>query len=261
MHHRKPIAYAAGLVIVMLALNGCQLFNKPPVPAFTRSPSNGEAPLSVFFDASASVDPDGMILSHEWDFGDGATTTGKTATRTYSEAGVYQATLTVTDDDGAQSELSRMIDVQSPGQPPETGPAIGQLAPDFTLADLSGTPVTLSNLRGHVVLLDFWASWCPPCRLTMPNLETLRSRFADDGLVVVAVNLDISEEDARAYIEGEGYTEFIVLRGSLTEAEAVKADLYELAAIPHTFVIDRQGIIRHADHPIRLRDRHIEPWL
>jgi thiol-disulfide isomerase/thioredoxin len=245
----------------MLALSGCQLFNKPPVPSFTRSPSSGEAPLSVFFDASASVDPDGIILSHDWVFGDGATAIGETATRTYSEAGVYQATLTVTDDDGAQSELSRMIDVRSAGQPPETGSAIGQLAPDFTLANLEGNPVTLSDLRGYVVLLDFWGSWCTPCRLTMPNLETLRSRFADDGLVVVAVNLDVSEMDARTYIEAEGYTEFIVLRGSLAEAEAVKTDLYGVDGIPHTFLIDRQGVIRHADHPIRLRDRHIEPWL
>ena len=261
MSHGKSIACAVGLGILMLALNGCQLFNDPPVPAFTRSPANGEAPLSVFFDASASADPDGIILSHEWDFGDGAAATGETATRTYSEAGVYQATLTVTDDGGARRELSRMIDVRSPGQPPQIGTAIGQLAPDFTLADLSGTPVTLSDLRGYVVLLDFWASWCDYCLSTMPHLETMRSRFADDGLVIVAVSLDRSEMDARAYIEGAGYTEFIVLRGSLAEAEAVKTDLYGVAAIPHTFVIDRQGIIRHADHPNRLRDRHIEPWL
>ena len=69
-----------------------------------------------------------------------------------------------------------------------------------------------------------------------------------------------SEAAAIAYLDEKGYDEFIVLRGTLAEAEAVRAD-YGVEGIPHTFVIDRQGIIRHADHPIRLRDRHIEPWL
>ena len=248
----------AGSLALLLA--GCSLFNDPPVPALVRSPSSGDAPLSVFFDASDSIDPDGIIVSYAWTFGDGSGGTGPTATHTYTVPGLYETTVTVTDDHGVRSVLSRMIDVRSAQNPPETGTEVGQAAPDFTLETLDGDPVTLSDLRGYVVLLDFWASWCPPCRMTMPHLEMLRVRFEGEGLVVVALNLDPVEADARDYIEENGYTGFTVLRGSLVEAQAVR-ELYEVEGIPHTFVIDRQGIIRHADHPIRLRDYHIEGWL
>ena len=257
--HRTAAAlvFAASLAAL---LAGCTLFNDPPVPALERSPSGGDAPLSVFFDASASIDPDGIIVSYAWDFGDGTTDTGSAATHTYTVPGLYEATVTVTDDQGVRSVLSRMIDVRSSSNPPETGTDIGQAAPDFTLETLDGDPVSLSDLRGYVVLLDFWASWCPPCRMTMPHLEMMRAQFEADGLVVVALNLDPVEADARDYIEENGYTEFTVLRGTLVEAQAVR-ELFGVEGIPHTFVIDRQGIIRHADHPIRLRDYHIEGWL
>lgn len=247
-------------VSLVLWLAGCSLFNDPPVPAFVRSPSSGDAPLSVFFDASDSIDPDGILVSYVWSFGDGSTSTGVTTTHTYAVPGVYEALLTITDDNGVRSLLTRMIDVRSAENPPETGTEVGQAAPDFTLETLDGDPVTLRDLRGFVVLLDFWASWCPPCRMTMPHLELLRTQFEDDGLLIVAVNLDPVEADAREYIEENGYTKFTVLRGSLAEAQTIR-ELYEVEGIPHTFIIDRQGIIRHADHPIRLRDYHIDGWL
>ena len=94
----------------------------------------------------------------------------------------------------------------------------------------------------------------------MPHLEALREQYAEGGLVVVTVNLDTSDAAARAFLEENGFDDFIVLRGDPADAAAVRA-LYGVDQIPYTFVIDRQGIVRHADHPIRLRDRHIEPWL
>jgi thiol-disulfide isomerase/thioredoxin len=94
----------------------------------------------------------------------------------------------------------------------------------------------------------------------MPHLEALRAKYAEQGLVVIAVNLDVTEAEAVDYLTENGFDAFVVLRGSLAEAEAVRAT-YGVEGIPHTFVIDRQGIVRHADHPIRLRDRDIEPWL
>ena len=259
---RKIRVGVVGLVAVSLAiwLAGCSLFNDSPVPSLVRSPSSGDAPLSVFFDGSASVDPDGILVSYAWSFGDGSSDTGPTTTHTYTVPGVYEASLTITDDNGVRSSLSRMIDVRPAAIPPEIGIEEGQAAPDFVLENLDGDPVALSDLRGFVVLLDFWASWCPPCRMTMPHLEMLRAQFGDDGLIIVAVNLDPVEADARDYIEENGYTGFTVLRGTLAEAQAVR-ELYEVEGIPHTFVIDRQGIVRHADHPIRLRDYHIEGWL
>jgi len=261
--HRLGVASRIAPLCTLLAaslLTGCISLNRAPIPSFTRTPSSGEAPLAVFFDATGSVDPDGTIVEFAWAFGDGATASTKTATHVYSQAAVFEATLTVRDDRGETANLTRAISVLDPTNSPTTGTEIAQRAPDFTLRSLGGTDVTLSDYRGLVVLLDFWRSTCPPCRTTMPHLESLRARFAEEGLVLVGVNLDASEAEAREYIEANGLDEFIVLRGTLDEAQAIR-NRYGVEGIPHTFVIDRQGIVRYTDHPLRLRDRHIEPWL
>jgi len=140
------------------------------------------------------------------------------------------------------------------------GNRVGQLAPEFTLAELSGGEVALSDFRNRVVVLDFWATWCSPCRASMPGLEALRTRYRDKGLVVVSVSLDRSGEDARSYLERNGYEEFIGLWESLAAAKQV-ARLYGVFGIPRTFVIDRNGFIRYSGHPARLTDATIEPWL
>jgi len=249
---------ALGSVLLPLVLEGCFDSNRLPVAAFVRSPASGEAPLSVFFDAAASLDPDGAIAGHAWTFGDGAQSAGPTAVHAYSAAGTYEAELTVIDSEGAEDRASRMIDVRVPGAVPIVGTAVGNLAPDFSLPSLAdGTDVALSKLRGYVVLLDFWASTCTPCRVSMPHLESLREQFAGDGLIVLAVNLDVSDDAATEFIEDGGYAEFVVVRDN---QESVKS-LYDVDGIPRTFLIDRQGMIRHADHPIRIRAWQIEPWL
>ncbi|MFC2077667.1 PKD domain-containing protein [Candidatus Bipolaricaulota bacterium] len=248
------------IVIASVSLTACIALNSPPVAQFARTPASGEAPLAVFFDAADSIDSDGSIVSYAWTFGDGSAGTGMTTTHVYTTAGTFEATLTVTDNRGDETDFARAVTVVDPADPPATGIDVGMVAPGFALNQLDGPETTLAEFRGLVVLLDFWRSTCTPCLLTMPHLEALRAKYADQGLVVIAVNLDITEAAAIAYMAESGFDEFIVLRGTLAEAEAVRAT-YGVAAIPHTFVIDRQGIVRHADHPIRLRDRHIEPWL
>jgi len=140
------------------------------------------------------------------------------------------------------------------------GNRVGQLAPEFTLAELNGGEVTLSDFRNRVVVLDFWATWCSPCRASMPGLEALRARYQDKGLVLVSVSLDRSGEDARIYLERNSYEEFIGLWESFAAAKQV-AGLYGVFGIPRTFVIDRNGIIRYSGHPARLTDATIEPLL
>jgi len=140
------------------------------------------------------------------------------------------------------------------------GNRVGQLAPGFTLAKLNGGKVALSDFRNRVVVLDFWATWCSPCRASMPGLEALRAHYQDKGLVVVSVSLDRSGEDARRYLERNGYEEFIGLWESLAAAKQV-ARLYGVFGIPRTFVIDHNGIIRYSGHPARLTNAAIEPWL
>jgi PKD repeat protein len=110
--------------------------NVLPVASFLASPTSGEAPLEVSFDASASYDPDGAIVSHGWSFGDGENGSGASATHTYSAAGTYSAQLTVTDDDGVTDSTSRSIQVSPvPNTPPTAS---------FTASPTSGdVPVTV----------------------------------------------------------------------------------------------------------------------
>ncbi len=143
---------------------------------------------------------------------------------------------------------------------PPVGIEVGQVAPDFTLPGLTSGGLSLSDLRGHVVLLDFWASWCAPCRATMPSLEALAARYKDKGVVLVGVSLDRTAEDATSYLRASGSSRLVALWGSLAQAREV-ALTYGIVGIPHTFVIDRQGIIRFADHPARLKDTLIDAWL
>jgi len=140
------------------------------------------------------------------------------------------------------------------------GASVGNRAPDFTLDSLTGDRITLSSLRGKVVILDFWASWCSPCRVSMPILHSLWKRYHDQGVVMIGVSLDRSRAAAEGYLKANGYTDVIALWESLYAAQAV-AQRYGVTGIPHTFVIDREGIIRFAGHPSRLSASLIESLL
>jgi len=106
---------------------------------------------------------------------------------------------------------------------------------NFTLSDLTGRTWTLKDLHGKVVLVNFWATWCPPCRKEMPDLETLYERFAARGFVVLA----ISDEDAskvKPYIKGRDITYPVLL-----DPERKVAELFQVDGVPKSFVYDRQG--------------------
>ncbi len=108
-------------------------------------------------------------------------------------------------------------------------------AADFTLTDLDGHTWTRSALTGKVVLVNFWATWCPPCRKEMPDLDALYREFKDKGLVILALS---NEPDAtvRAYIEAHPVTYPILLDAGSRVSEALKID-----SIPKTFLYDRAG--------------------
>ena len=108
---------------------------------------------------------------------------------------------------------------------------------NFTLTDLSGKSWTLRDLRGKVVMLNFWATWCPPCRKEMPDLEALHVRFAPQGLVV----LGISDEDAgkvKPFIEQQKISYPVLLDPGRKVTE-----LFQIDGIPKTFIYDREGKI------------------
>jgi len=122
---------------------------------------------------------------------------------------------------------------------PASGVELGARAPDFTLTNLQGEQVKLSQFRGQVVLVNFWATWCPPCREEMPSMESLHRRFKDQGLVLLALNVD--EDGAPAvndFLKGKDYT-FPILLDTGAEVQ----DLYRVFRFPETFVIDRNGNI------------------
>ena len=145
---------------------------------------------------------------------------------------------------------STPAEVPGPAAAP-VGITVGKSAPDFTLEDLAGNSVSLHQFRGHVVILDFWASWCAPCRASMPTLDKFASEYHDKGLVMIGVSLDRSGSDASSFLKQNNYHRLIALWGSVSASQAV-ARQYGVSGIPHTFVIDPNGVIRFSDHPMRL---------
>jgi len=128
-----------------------------------------------------------------------------------------------------------------------------ELAPDFTLMSLDGEPVTLSELRGNVVVIDFWATWCSPCLKSFPNLHAAVNRHQDRGVVLLVVSLDKTAQRARDYLVENGYSTDNALWESLDAAREVK-DLFGVIGIPRTFIIDRDGFIQYSGHPGKLTD-------
>jgi len=112
------------------------------------------------------------------------------------------------------------------------------IAPDFTLNDINGKKVTLSELRGNVVILNFWSIWCGPCLAEMPSLNKLYLEFKDKGLIVFAVAEDPAEKPVRSYIEEKS----LVLPVLMDKKRKVYYQ-YSLFGIPVSFLIDKKGVI------------------
>ncbi len=120
----------------------------------------------------------------------------------------------------------------------KAGKSAGSLADDFTLQDLNGTDVTLSSMKGKVVLLEFWATWCPPCRASIPGIERLYEKYKDKGVVVLAVSMDDGGWDAVQSFVKEYGMKYTVLKGN----DAV-SEKYQVRSIPMLLVVDKEGKI------------------
>lgn len=123
--------------------------------------------------------------------------------------------------------------------PPPGPPAVGQIAPDFTLSGLDGKTYSLASLRGKVVIVNFWATWCPPCREEMPSMEQLHRELADEGLVILAVNI---EKDGRQTIPK-------LLAGNphsfpiLVDDQETVQKRYGVFKFPESFIVRKDGVI------------------
>jgi len=130
----------------------------------------------------------------------------------------------------------------------DSGPDLsGQKAEDFTLNDLAGKPVKLSSLKGKVVLLDFWATWCGPCRVEMPSIQKLHARFKNKGLVVLGINYGEEASRVKPFLVKNGYDFRILL-----DREQRVGQRYQVGGIPTLFIIDKTGVIRA--HFVGVRD-------
>ena len=118
---------------------------------------------------------------------------------------------------------------------------LGELAPDFQLRDLNDRLVTLSGLRGKVVLLNFWATWCGPCRVEMPAMEQLYQTFSRKDLEILAVSTDAQGVAITRPFQQENHLTFPILH----DVDFRVGLTYGARSLPMTFMVDRQGIIRH----------------
>lgn len=121
---------------------------------------------------------------------------------------------------------------------------IGQAAPQFTLPSLlQDQPTSLKQFDGKVIYVDFWASWCAPCRISFPLFNKLHQKLKNQGFEVVAINLDEDKTKAEKFLKEFPVT-FTVLRDSKGEW----ADQYVVESMPTSFIIDRKGVIQHIHH-------------
>jgi peroxiredoxin len=115
----------------------------------------------------------------------------------------------------------------------------GQPAADFAAATLAGSPLKLSSLRGKVVLVDFWASWCEPCKKELPLLDKLAPRLRAKGIEIVAVNIDDDKSHAVDFVKSHGLHLTVV-----ADASKKIVGAWEPPKMPSSFVVDKSGVVR-----------------
>ncbi len=119
------------------------------------------------------------------------------------------------------------------------GPQVGSMAPNFTLEDLQHQPVSLESFRGKAVLLNFWATWCGPCQMEMPSLESLYQKYRPRGFVVLGVSVDEEGESAMQDFLKQVQVSFPIVNDKNQDV----TDLYQTYRVPETYLIDPQGKI------------------
>lgn len=119
----------------------------------------------------------------------------------------------------------------------------GQQAPDFALKNAAGENIRLTDLRGDVVMINFWATWCGPCRQEMPLLDEMHQRYSRVGFSLLGVNIDDDPKRAIEMIGDLGVSFPVVFDSDKTVSEQ-----YDVSAMPVTILLDREGVVRHVHY-------------
>ena len=125
----------------------------------------------------------------------------------------------------------------------------GSRAPELNARTLDGQRLRMRDLRGKVVIVDFWASWCEPCKEELPVLDRLYDRYKDQGLVVVGVSVDRTERNARGFLR-RNRVSFPIIH----DADHAIAGRYSPPRMPSSYIVDRRGVIRHVHEGFRASD-------
>jgi len=133
----------------------------------------------------------------------------------------------------------RAAEEQGPEAAMKREPVVGALAPGFTLMNLEGEQLSLDDFRGRPVLINLWATWCGPCRIEMPAIQSRFEKYQDDDFVVLAVNFDEQQAEVQAFRNEFGLTFQILL-----DPGAKVQNLYRNRSYPSSFFIDRAGVIQ-----------------
>jgi len=142
-----------------------------------------------------------------------------------------------------------------PTATPAPAPVLSAPAPEFALEDLTRTPVSLSGLRGQVVLINFWATWCAPCRIEMPALQRRYEQYQAQGFTVLAVDADEPSADVSAFARAYLLTFPVLLDPGLKVN-----DLYRVRGYPTSYFVDRAGFIRVV-HIGSMSDAQLDAYL
>lgn len=133
---------------------------------------------------------------------------------------------------------------------------LNEKAPEFTLMDLDNRPVSLSQYKGRVVFLDFWASWCPPCKEELPELNSFLKRYGNGDVVGIAVNIDKNRSNATDFLSSMPALPLNLI--VLLDPDSRVISSYKARAMPTSYIIDREGVVRHAHFGYTAKDP--EKW-
>lgn len=262
MRVRASLSVALCVALGALFVTGCNELRGVRA-VFDASPERGAVPLRVEFRMADSTYGTSGPGTFALDFGDGTTLVQGDAfdvliPHVYENAGEYAACLTVIASDGRTDAATIPISV-SDGEPAD-GSGIGDRAYDFTALSTDGQEITLSEFRGDVVLIEFWGSWCKPCKESMPHINAFWEAYHDQGFVVLAVSTDAQAEEAVTYLATNEFTGLICIWEPGGKSTRIKL-MYDVDWIPRSVVVDKTGIVRYNGHPMDLDADFIETLL